>query len=319
MIRFISVFISFFSFIFFFTSCQSSSCGVVSEKFVHKYGFVVSKQEWEERGEEGQKISLLENGIEINRSYQEGLLHGPCTYTFPYSSQTRREEIYDQGDLLSVKFFDRQGIPVYEETFLIDNIKEISYWDKNGAPIAVEKYQGPLLSEGVYYTPFHEVEGKVAKGGGLRTLRDRDGVLLYQDRMEKGFLRQRTTYHPNGKVHQVIHYENYLPQGRKEEFTFLGNLRMISHWDKGILHGEKIDFREGRKFRRSLYNKGTLEGVQDRFDEEENLVQKTPFHEGKKHGEALALEKNEWKSSWFFQGKLVSEERFFQLEQKETR
>ncbi len=299
------------------SGCQSSSCGMVSEKFIHKYGFVVSKKEWEERGREGQRVSLWDNGIEVNSSYQEGLLHGPSTYTFPYSPQVKKEEIYDQGELLSVRFFDRQGVPVYEETFVIDGIRELSYWDNNGAPIAFEKYQGGLLLEGVYYTPLHEIEGKITKGTGLRTFRDREGILLYQDRMERGFLKQRTTYHPNGKVHQIVHYDNYLPQGRKEEYTFLGNLRMISHWDKGILHGEKMDFREGKKFRRSLYHRGTLEGVEDRFDPEENLIQKTPFHEGKKHGEALALEKNQWKSHWFFQGRSVSKERFLQLEQKE--
>lgn len=298
---------------------RSSEDAIICRKFVHKYGFPVSEKEWKERDEEGTVTTLLKNGVTVTQTFQGGALQGLSTYTYPYSSQIQKEEKYDQGNLLAVILFDKQGVPFREETWELEGKKTLTLWDKNGAPIAREEYEQGSLVEGIYYTPFHEIEGKVVVGNGIRTLRDREGHLFYQDQIEKGELVQRTTYHPNGKVHMVVHYQDYLPHGEKVEYTPNGNLYMISHWEQGQLHGEVVSYREGKKIQETFYTKGLKEGTEKRFDEEGNLLVQTSYLHGKKHGLSTFVEKNEWKSNWFFEDSPVSEDRFRSLESRHLR
>src|SRR5688572_25453518 len=82
--------------------CFSSDSGnpIVSQTFHHKYGFDVTAQEWKERAQDGQIISVLKDGVKVSRSYENGVLHGPTTYSFPHSTVIEKTEIYDQGTLL---------------------------------------------------------------------------------------------------------------------------------------------------------------------------------------------------------------------------
>ena len=72
----------------FLASCQTQDSldQVVSQTFVHKYGFNLSEQEWEQMSKEGQVVSTLKNGVKVASSYENSQLHGPTTDTFPYSS-----------------------------------------------------------------------------------------------------------------------------------------------------------------------------------------------------------------------------------------
>ena len=308
-----------FSALFCLTGCQCSSdqVAVVSQKYIHKYGFTVSEKEWVERDQEGKVITCLSNGVTLTENFQEGLLHGITSYTYPYSSQASKEEVYDQGDLLSEKFYDKHGVPITEERYEIDGKRLRTAWDENGAPIYREEYQNDKLLQGVYYNSFNEVEGKVAKGEGLRVIRSRKGDLLYQDLMLNGELQKRTTYHNNGKVHMVVTYVNYKPVGKVEEYTPQGNLHMISCWENGLLHGEKIDFREGKKLRETTYAMGVKEGWENSYDEEGNLIEKAPYFKGKKHGAVSLIKDHKWSSEWFYEGKKVTEEKFQFLEERE--
>src|SRR3990167_10931180 len=84
------------------TSCSRTDFpdGIVSQTFVHKYGFDVSSSEWTERQEDGQVITTLANGVKVTQNYSEGNLNGPTTHTFPRSSQVEKLQLYDQGTLL---------------------------------------------------------------------------------------------------------------------------------------------------------------------------------------------------------------------------
>src|SRR3990167_5505368 len=166
------------------TSCstQGSFDQVVSQKYVHKYGFDVSEQEWEQRAQDGKQLSTLKNGVKIARSYENGQLHGPTTYTFPHSATVEKLLVYDQGSLLKETVYDPSGMPIREDLYEFDDRNVITLWDDNGAPLSIEEYNNDLLLEGKYYTPEHVLEGKVESGFGERVKRDRTGLLISKDK-----------------------------------------------------------------------------------------------------------------------------------------
>src|SRR3989304_2858734 len=65
---------------------------VVSQRYVHKYGYAVSRDEFEAKQYPGQVITLLRNGVTVSSTYENGVLHGPTTHTFPNSQTVRSEE-----------------------------------------------------------------------------------------------------------------------------------------------------------------------------------------------------------------------------------
>ncbi len=101
---------------------------VVSQKFVHKYGFDVSEEEWENRDQEGQIVSMLKNGVKIVHSYENGLLHGSTTYTFPHSAVVEKLLVYNQGTLLKEVLNDANGTPISEEAYEFDDRKIMTFW-----------------------------------------------------------------------------------------------------------------------------------------------------------------------------------------------
>src|SRR5208282_4623077 len=135
-----------------FSSCQSNDSGnsVLSQKFVHKYGFDLSEQEWGERPEDGQAISVLKSGVKITHSYENGNLHGPTSYTFPHNNTIEKLLVYDQGTLLKETLFDSQGMPIREEAYEYDDRMIITLWDEKGVPLSIEEYDGEMLVEGKY-------------------------------------------------------------------------------------------------------------------------------------------------------------------------
>ena len=112
--------------------CQSNKKNgdVVSQQFVHKYGFDVSQQEWEERAQDGQAITMLTNGVRVTRSYENGQLHGTTTYTFPNSSIVEKLFVYDQGTLLKEVHHDSAGFPMREYVYEFDERTIITLWDE---------------------------------------------------------------------------------------------------------------------------------------------------------------------------------------------
>ncbi|HSX12394.1 MAG TPA: hypothetical protein VLF61_02775, partial [Rhabdochlamydiaceae bacterium] len=88
------------------------SNSIVSERFVHKFGYPVSKQEWMERSYPGQVITTMSNGVTITASYENRLLHGPCTHTYPNSQVVQYFYLYNEGNLVKETSYDTFGVPV---------------------------------------------------------------------------------------------------------------------------------------------------------------------------------------------------------------
>jgi antitoxin component YwqK of YwqJK toxin-antitoxin module len=300
-------------------SCQTGFNGsVLSERYIHKYGFPLSAQEWRDRTEDGQIITFLKDGVKVTKTYENGKLHGPTTYTYPHSDIIHRSQIYDVDLLLKETVFDAKGLPLREEAFEFDDRKIITVWSPKGAPLSVEAYEGSHLLEGQYYDWEHTLEAEVVDGVGFRTQRESSGLLLLKDRIEQGQIALRTTYHPNGQVHTISHYTEGLLDGEQLKYTSSGRPFMQMHWHLGVLDGLKTSFRNGSKVAEVPYVAGMKEGVEQHFDDLGNLVSEIQWRGDQKHGFHKIYSEEETEVSWFYRGNHVSQDKFDTLERRDA-
>ena len=299
--------------------CFSSDSGnpILSQTFVHKYGFEVPENEWQEREEEGQIVTLLKSGVKVVRSYENGFLHGPTTYTFPHSSVIEKVQVYDQGVLLKEVVHDEAGVPMREEANEFDNRVVITLWDEKGAPISIEEFEKDLLMEGKYFTPSHELEAQIEAGFGERLKRDRKGLLISRDLVENGIMASRTSYHPNGVVHTISHYLDSELHGAQQKFTSTGKPLLTLEWNRGILDGTKVVYRNGVKVAEIPYSKGEKNGTERHFDDLGNLTAEIHWKKDKKHGAAKFFTDETVEQEWFFKGQMVDLEQFETLINRE--
>lgn len=301
------------------TSCGMSGDGnsVVSQQYVHKYGFEISQAEWEAREQDGKEVLLLDNGVKVTRSFENGILHGSSTFTFPHSDVVEKLHVYDNGTLLKQLVNDSSGLPIREEAYGFDDRLTVTLWDEKGVPLSIEEYENDALLEGSYYTPDHVLEAKVEGGLGERIKRDRAGLLLSRDSIVQGAMAARTTYHPSGQIHTISHYEDGQLQGEQLKFTATGRPLMALNWDHGTLHGTKIVFRNGQKVAEIPYQHGVKEGVEFHYDDLGYLTAEITWRQDKRHGPTLLHNDQTTETEWFFEGTSVSAERFQRLENNE--
>lgn len=301
------------------TSCQSNSSAdqVVSQTYVHKYGFETSEQDWAQREQDGQVVSVLKNGVKVTRSYENGVLHGLTTYTFPHSLIVEKSLLYDQGNLLKEQLNDAAGMPIREEVYEFDNRTVITLWDEKGVPLSIEEYEGETLLEGKYYSPDHELKATVVNGSGERVKRDRTGVLISIDTIRNGVMSCRTTYHPNGEVHTISHYENYQLHGPQQKFTASGKPLMELNWNHGVLNGSKVIYRNGSKVAVIPYVNGQKEGIEYHYDDLGELTAEIEWHADKKHGTSKLYSEEATDTEWFFKGQSVTADKYKILENRD--
>lgn len=304
----------------FLTACQMSNDSipqVVSQKYIHKYGFDVSEDEWQERSQEGQVVTMMKNGVKITRSYENGQLHGPAVYTFPHSTLVEKTLLYDQGTLLKETLSDASGMPLREEVYEFDDRTIITVWDQKGVPISIEEYDDELLVEGKYYTPDHILESAVEAGFGERIKRDREGQMLSRDKIENGLIAQRVSYHPTGQIHTISHYHDYQLHGEQLKFTASGKPLMKLDWNHGVLDGLKIVYRNGSKVAEIPYNNGQKHGIEYHYDDLGHLTAEIEWKGDKKHGCSQFFTEDTTESEWFFRGQSVTAQKFEMLENRD--
>ncbi len=304
----------------FLTACyntQDSVPGVVSQKYIHKYGFDVNEEEWDARSQEGQVVTLLKNGVKVTRSYENGLLHGPTTHTFPHSTVVEKQQMYDRGTLLKEVLCDASGMPVREDVYEFDDRRIITLWDEKGAPISIEEYDNELLVEGKYFTADNAIESHVEGGFGERIKRDRSNQLISKDLIEEGFAVKRTSYHPNGQIHTISNYHDYQLHGEQHKFTASGKPLMKLNWNHGVLDGTKVVFRNGTKIAAIPYNNGQKHGTEFHFDDLGNLTAEIEWRNDKKHGTSQFFSEENTETEWFYKGKGVTVQKFEMLENQD--
>ncbi len=290
-------------------SCQNNKNknDVVSQKYVHKYGYAVSQEEWASKNYPGQVISTLKDGVVVTATYENHELHGPCTYTYPNSQTVEKYVLYNRGLAVKEILYDSYGMPKQEIVQLSPSRQSLTLWYSDGAPRSTEEFAHNELLEGQYFTVLNEVEGRVEKGRGERVMRDAKGALLYRDEVEAGFTVKRESYHPNGSPDTISNYVQNNLNGEKVSFTAGGEPLSTEEWMNGQLHGKSTYYQNGTKQREVSYLFGKKIGLEVFFLDGQSVSHEIAWDNDVKQGPEVYYVDGVEKTTYFYAGKEVSQ------------
>jgi antitoxin component YwqK of YwqJK toxin-antitoxin module len=296
---------------FLLISCEkSNNTNVVSQNFVHKYGFDVSEKEWKDRNSEGQVVSVLKTGITVNQTYSNGILHGPTTYSYPHSNIVHKCYLYEEGSLLKIVVNDHRGIPYFEEAYEYDNKRILTFWNQTGVPLKKEEYENNQLVYGQYFDSNNQKESSIENGTGIRINRNRKGVLLSKDLFQDGKLLTRTGFYENGTLQSETSYSDYILNGEQKKYSTTGNIALQQTWNKGKLDGLKVLYKDNTRVAEIPYMLGKKDGVEKHYHLDGTLAGEVHWVQGQKHGSDRKYENDETKIKWFFRGENIAPGQF---------
>jgi antitoxin component YwqK of YwqJK toxin-antitoxin module len=295
-----------------FAGCRDNdnNNNVVSKRYIHKYGYAVSKEEWETHNYPGQVVTNMRDGVTVTSTFEHGILHGPCTYTYPYSQTVETFILYNNGELIKEIHYDKQGMPLREEVRLSPSRYTLTTWYNSGTPLCIEEFSGDELVDGQYFTTLNETESRVNKGEGLRVRRDANGLLLSRDTIQKGYLVKQETFFPLGTPQTVTHYSNNKLDGQKQVFTETGEPLSLEEWKGGKLHGLATYFNNGVKVSEISYLNGQKNGIERHFVDGEILSQEICWENDQRHGPSTYYNQGNIRTEWFYNGSSISQRRF---------
>ncbi len=297
-------------------SCQKKQKNddIISQTYVHKYGYAVSQEEWQEKNYPGQVISSLRNGITVTATYENGKLNGPCTFTYPNSHTVEKYILYNQDTPVKEISYDISGMPIQETTQLTENRHCLTTWYTDGVPKSVEEYVKEELVQGQYFTTNHELEAQVIHGNGLRIIRDPQGTLLCKDEIAGGFLAKRESFYASGSPESIAYYVQGKLDGTKKTFSSTGEPLSLESWSNGSLHGLCTYYKNGTKELEIDYLYGKKNGLEIHFLDGETIAHQISWIVDLKHGpETFFLPGGSTKTVWNYDNKEVSLNRFQEL------
>lgn len=253
---------------------------VVDQTYVHKYGFEVKPEEWEDRGEHGKKITTLSNGITASESFNFGQLDGESTFSFPYSSNVEKAFVYSKGKLISEEIRFMGGAPKKRVDYIDGDQKKVTLWYESGVPQAVEEYLGSALQKGEYYNLANQNESQVINGNGTRTNRGSSGELLSKDTLENGEMIERTSYYVNGTPQEMLPFRHNIVHGLRRTFFKEGEPKTVEEWQNGVQTGITIVYQNGEKYAEIPYKNGLRHGVEKRYLDGKKLFEEITWLDG---------------------------------------
>ncbi len=298
-------------------SSKTKKNDVISQRYIHKYGYDVSKDEWNKNSYPGQVVTTLKNGVTIASNYEDGVLHGPTSYTYAHSQTLESLQIFERGNLIKKTSFDIKGVPTKEELFLSPGHTKTKIWYKTGTPMSVEESIESSLIEGEYYTQQNELESKVESGFGIKTIRNHDGSLVSKQNYENGVCIAMQSFYSNGSPESIAFYKNGLLHGEKRTFGTTGDPISIENYDFGDLHGAASYYQNGYKYQETFYKFGQKEGIERQYIDGETLVEETEYHSGVKHGPSTFYTDGISKTEWYYNDQFVSRAKYEELNDRE--
>jgi antitoxin component YwqK of YwqJK toxin-antitoxin module len=303
-----------------FTSLALCGCNnnkqdesVISQRYIHKYGYAVSQEEWETKNYPGQVITNLSSGVTITSTIENGIKHGPTTHTYPHSQTIEYYSLYNQGNKVKEVSYDSAGVPIEEWIQLSPTRQSITMWYREGSPMLVEEFVGDELLDGQYFTLSNELESRIERGAGLRTRRDRQGVLLAKETIQEGYATKKEVFYPSGAPESIALYFQETLHGEKHTFTQNGEPLAIEEWINGKLHGKATYFKNGNRYVEIPYLYGSKHGIERHFIDGDIVSQEVPWENGRKHGESVFYAEGKPESQWYYLGEAVSRRKFNEL------
>ena len=286
---------------------------VVSQSYVHKYGYAISAEDWETKTYPGQEVTTLRNGVTMTTTYENGIQHGPTTYTYPHSQTVEHYYLYNLGTKVKEISYDPAGIPMREWVQLSPTRQSITLWYKEGSPMSVEELVGDELLDGQYFTIRNEIDSKVQRGAGVRSVRSREGTLLAKEVFEEGYAIKKETFYSNGSPESIAYYLRGALHGEKRTFAQTGEPLAIEEWVNNQLHGKSTYFKNGNRYLEVSYLYGEKNGIERQFVDGDVISQEITWENGLKHGEAVLYSKEKTDHEWYYEGKHVSRHKFDEL------
>lgn len=278
---------------------------VISQSFIHKYGYTVSKDEWNAKRYPGQVVTNMRSGVTITAAYENGVLHGPTTRTYPHSQIVEAYSLYNQGLVVKEILYDAKGMPIRERVQLSPARYALTLWYTDGTPKSVEEYTGAELLEGQYFTMKNEVEARVERGSGKRISRDEKGVLLSVEEFKQGSATKRETFFSNGAPESIAHFSQGKLHGEKRTFLPTGEPVVIEEWSNGKLHGKATVFKSGAKVSETSYLHGMKNGIETHYLDGEVMSQQIHWENDKMHGPATYFIGKTSKIEYYYNGQQV--------------
>lgn len=297
-------------------SCQFSrdqNDEVVCET-VHRYGVPLEPEDWSERGQNGQVVSMRKDDVTVTRSYENGVLHGECTYSFPHRDIVQTKEVYHRGALMEEVEHYPSGLPFKQIAHQSPQRQTTMVWYETGLPQAREEHANGSLIQGEYYNTNHQVESRVDEANGVSTRRNGQGQLVSVDTIENGQMVMSTTYHPDGTPASITPYVNGAVEGVRRTYLPGGVPSTIEQWSRNAQHGTTTLYEEGEKRADIPYVNGIKQGIEKRYrNGGEVIAQEINWVKGEQHGPSYTYIGNTKQTDWYFRGKNVPNKATFDM------
>lgn len=296
-------------------SCNQSQeeVAVISQSYIHKYGYAVSKNEWLNHNYPGQVITTMRDGVTLIETFEDGVLHGARTITYPHSQTLSLYQLYNHGDLVKVVEYDDKGLPMEEKNYLSPMRVAITQWYPDGSPMCIEELASGELLEGQYFNTQNETESRVVKGHGLRIERNRQGILLAKDEMQAGSIIRKETFYPNGAIMSSATYQNNQLHGQRSQFEPSGEPLAIEEYVHGGLNGLAVYFKNGAKSLEISYMNGAKNGYEIHYIDGKEISQRISWENNLLHGPTYYYIEGAAHTEWYYENKMVSAKKYDEL------
>ncbi|MBM3201684.1 MAG: hypothetical protein FJZ56_04670 [Chlamydiae bacterium] len=295
-----------------------NSKDVVSQRYIHKYGYDVPREEWESQNYPGQIITTKRGGISIVTPYEDGQLHGSKTETYPHSQTVREEEVYNRGEIKKRMEYSVRGIKQKEEEYLGPNHIIITSWYPNGAPRSREEYSSDQLISGKYFNMSNELDSRIDNGSGEKISRNQNGDILSKEVYNLSEVTYVETYYPNNVPHTSASFKNGQLHGEKKIFSMSGEPLAVEKWNNGSLHGVATYYQNGCRYKEVPYVNGLRHGTERQYLDGDLLIEEILWQEDLKHGPSIAYYDGIARTSWYFEGVKVPRNKFDTLSERNS-
>lgn len=292
---------------------DSSQKNVIATRYVHKYGYDVSKEDWETKQHPGQIITTLQDGKTIVESYEDAMLHGPRTETFPHSQTVQILETYERGKLAKRVTFSIRGVPQQEEVFKSPTHILLTTWYPTGTPKSKEEYKESLLINGQYFNSANETDSRIENGTGEKTLRNTFGDLLSKEVYNSFMVTYVETYYPNNTPYTATAFENGKKHGECKVFSMSGDPISVESYVHGEKHGLCTYYQNGSKYLEVPYVHNVKHGTERQFIDGEITVKEIDYQWGQKHGPSVIYCDGSARTTWYFDNHKVSRSKYDEL------
>ena len=286
------------------TPCKCGSPPPVAQTYTHKYGQVLSEKDWRDKGSYGTITSRLPNGVTRIETFEQGVLHGECSETFPFNQAIALRQVYERGQKAQEVGYSTGGAPLQKQEWRGDQ-RIATTWYPDGSPMAVESYEQDRLISGEYFNREHELEAQVLEGKGYRICRDTQGKILAQEEISSGEVCLHTEYFDSGIPSKVTPFFRGAIHGLVATYLPDGQPSSTEHYHLGKRHGLTTLFLNGDRAQEVPYVHGKKEGVEKHYEDGHSVVRTVAWREDLQHGPTETLLPEARSIEYWYRGALV--------------